>query len=973
MTELYINNTLVDLFDDMPMSFTYSIADIREPDKRNTSYSKTITIPGSKNNNILFSGIFNVNLALNSTGTTNFSPHFNPNLKASARVAINTAIVFSGIVQLLKINITDNYEITYDIALFGNLANIFKEIGDRELDDLDLSAYNHTYNQTNIVASWSATVGTGYVYPMIDYGFNDLTNWKLVHFFPAIYLKTILDKIFSDAGFTYTCSLFNSDSFKRKIIPMNTNGFKLSDSQITNRQFSASRTSDYSTNLSKTSTSFTIPYSNEISDPGNNYDPITLYAFTAPANGTWDFFFEIITQTTLTPASTACFNGGTNAQYFIYKTDTSGNSATIGGSQLHNGFGIGITSIIQCGVTTSGLSSGVYSNNGNIQVSLLAGEKIFIKVQAALYYSILLNFPFHNGTTGAAINGTVSLTIKSGSKFYNKVVNSGVQEGDTVSVNSALPQKIKQRDVLISIIRAYNLYIQDDPDVSNNLIITPRNDFYTSGTVDWTGKRDISQAREIEPMGALEALRYTYTYDYDDDYYNSKYKNTYNRTYGDRIIDVTNDFIKDTKETKLIFASTPSVGQKWNNRVIPTIVSVDQNGNKTSRSSKLRLLHYGGLKPCLPSWNFITAGNTTSYSTYPYSGHLDDPYNSTEDLNFGVPSEIYWTSGTIYYTNNNLHNKYHKQFIEEITDKDSKIVTAYYHLTTSDINTLDFRKFILDDNQYYILNKIEEYNPTIDQLTKVELLKVKSYPTFAPTSGTVLGGFDVAIAGEILPLLNNPFTGGINKSNAYSGPQIISGEGNYIDPTAKGVLINGSSYNYIGANTTNISLSNSSGCTVLGGLSNVTFINTSGTTAYEDGAVYLKGNRLDKAPIWRSFPFYYTDFNSVASSTSSKLLFPLLPGQAIEKIVVRGVTPFDGSATEEFYVDIGVIGDQTRYLVNTINLGDSNAGNFLQKQDTFYLESFNNSYDVYMFVKSNTILTDMTAGEGVIHIQITSM
>ena len=45
MTEIVINNTSLDVYKDIPISLNYSIADIRNPDKRNTSFSKTITLP----------------------------------------------------------------------------------------------------------------------------------------------------------------------------------------------------------------------------------------------------------------------------------------------------------------------------------------------------------------------------------------------------------------------------------------------------------------------------------------------------------------------------------------------------------------------------------------------------------------------------------------------------------------------------------------------------------------------------------------------------------------------------------------------------------------------------------------------------------------------------------------------------------------------------------------------------------------
>ena len=61
----------IDLLDNIPYSLNYAIADIREPDKRNSSYSKTIKIPGSKANNIIFAHIFEINIQSN----------FNANLK----------------------------------------------------------------------------------------------------------------------------------------------------------------------------------------------------------------------------------------------------------------------------------------------------------------------------------------------------------------------------------------------------------------------------------------------------------------------------------------------------------------------------------------------------------------------------------------------------------------------------------------------------------------------------------------------------------------------------------------------------------------------------------------------------------------------------------------------------------------------------------------------------------------------------
>jgi hypothetical protein len=62
MVEVIVNSTILDLSDDIPLALNLSIADIREPEKRQQSFSKTITVPASDTNNKLFTHAFNVSL-----------------------------------------------------------------------------------------------------------------------------------------------------------------------------------------------------------------------------------------------------------------------------------------------------------------------------------------------------------------------------------------------------------------------------------------------------------------------------------------------------------------------------------------------------------------------------------------------------------------------------------------------------------------------------------------------------------------------------------------------------------------------------------------------------------------------------------------------------------------------------------------------------------------------------------------------
>ena len=90
---IYASSGTIDLYDDIPISLNYSIADIKEPNKRNADYSKTITVPGTNNNNKLLSHIYEIGI----------DRLFNPNHRVEARILVNNIQVMKGFLRLAKI------------------------------------------------------------------------------------------------------------------------------------------------------------------------------------------------------------------------------------------------------------------------------------------------------------------------------------------------------------------------------------------------------------------------------------------------------------------------------------------------------------------------------------------------------------------------------------------------------------------------------------------------------------------------------------------------------------------------------------------------------------------------------------------------------------------------------------------------------------------------------------------------------
>ena len=158
----------MDLFEDETISVTSKIQDIRDISKVFTDFSQSFTLPASKKNNKIFKHFYNYYI---SEGA------FDARKKVEAVLEINYIPFRRGKVFLNGVKMKNNKPYAYNITFFGNTVSLTDLFGDDEISQLDLSAYDHDYGesevQTGLTTGYS-TNGTpstsgNIIYPLITH------------------------------------------------------------------------------------------------------------------------------------------------------------------------------------------------------------------------------------------------------------------------------------------------------------------------------------------------------------------------------------------------------------------------------------------------------------------------------------------------------------------------------------------------------------------------------------------------------------------------------------------------------------------------------------------------------------------------------------------------------------------------------------------------------------------------------------
>jgi hypothetical protein len=304
---------------------------------------------------------------------------------------------------------------------------------------------------------------------------------------------------------------------------------------------------------------------------------------------------------------------------------------------------------------------------------------------------------------------------------FTNIIQNDIVYNSIINMNSAIPKKIKQTDFISAIVKMFNLYIRENPANTKELIIKTRDKFYQDGLqLDWSNKID-QQSIDVELLSNTQTKQKKFTYKDDSkDLALSAYTKQTNEIFGqvDYIFD--NDFIKGESKIEPIFSPTIQYPQYKKN--VPYIPARSPKNN-------IRILSVGDYYNTGETYwhkrlveNDIPVYTIPAYS-YRHVGHLyPNSYNPIEDINYGVCDFYAHSYSTI--TNNNLYNRFYRTQYDIF--ENGYMMSAEFNLTYTDVMNLTLAERIYCNGAWWNINKIIDYDPAKNLLTKVELLSADS-------------------------------------------------------------------------------------------------------------------------------------------------------------------------------------------------------------------------------------------------------
>lgn len=700
----------LDLSQGIPIPLNLSIADFREPEKRQRNFSKEIELPGTIANQKFFASAFSLTkiggaFDFNSSAKVNCSYYKN-----------GISILRNAVLKLNSITILDG-NMTFKVGIFSDFVDSFLLLSTLSVGDLDWSAYTHTLTNANIINSWTTPIGQGYYYPLIERNQRlGVNKWKNTDMVPVVHLVDVFRKCMDFVGQRYSSTFLSTSTRAKSILfgygggnyvdaaisPIEQNNRKVllnngtmnfTQQEIIEQQFDGfgnpipvtnqtTQFDGFSLSLPLITTGSPIVTFNEVQDIYNQFTPNT---FTAQRSGA----YKLSLIGSIRQRFTGSFTYASGGSCIIY--------------YLKNGTPFPLVNLTQTSADQTfalNIAANLDLNQGD-EVTFLFGEASIIST---------------NGTVGTNVSRILTTPVLLQMDLIS--LDTTLIEGSIVEIGRFLPN-MKCSDFLISFIRLFKLMISD-PDIYGNVVIEPEVGFYQGTNIftDITEEVDHTREIEIRPSANEYAKTLIYTFKTGTETDAKTYLEKWGRAYGDLSFDQSSFFAKGEQKIELGFGTIVPY-QVSPGIIIPRFVDIDNQGNRKATAGVPRIMYRNGLKNGV--WQLIGSA-TDTLSKYPSVHHFDNWENPTYDLNFELVQEVFYATNVV--TTVNTYSEYYAPVVNEIISKEGKYVQLYRKMNNLQVQKLDWSKLLMWNGALFKFNKIIDFDSEITEVTKIEIIKV---------------------------------------------------------------------------------------------------------------------------------------------------------------------------------------------------------------------------------------------------------
>jgi len=653
---IFIGNDELEVFQDEDIVINMSVQNIRDISKVFTDFTQSFSVPASSRNNRIFSHYYRTDIQF----------QYDWRLRAEGRIEINGLIFRYGTIELEKTLLRGNTPYSYNITFYGAVCNLTDLFGEDYLYDLDLSAYNHPYDQVSVHTGLTGTgLGDGVIYPLITpkdvwfyygnstnsdpnniYWHNQNQNHGVQYYDlkPAIKINAIVNAISAKYGVNLNITDINDYESLYMWCHRNA-GYMYKDIPNGMPWTKLLAPDNYA--------SVTIDYW--------NYVDSTFEPQGATGSGqVWQFVVDL---------AMGAYTSNYNVGLFV--------DEVLIAQQTHN-------------------ANGQWTFND-----------IFVTNGSLVYFAIQ---PSTNESISIDVREVIVSQMFAPQDVYANAYNSTPPQNisGTVDISSLMPQQ-KVADFLASLVKMFNLVII--PISNTNFTIQPLNDWYAGGT-----DTDLSQYFDIREVSVERPELYkqiTFQYNETGAITGEQYRLTNDVGYGD----LKTTFVFDTSEELSI---EPQFDQMLFGIMQDQHTGLNTNilaGYSITRELETYIgqpfiffaneTYFIGDNPIsfIDASLDITGHNAVEVDTIWYANSSSKPTNgaTTYSTNFGADIDPY----ILQSVNNSLYNVYWNDYISDLYDPTRRLVVVKAIMPLGKILNFDLANKLIWNGQKWIVNSVQ--------------------------------------------------------------------------------------------------------------------------------------------------------------------------------------------------------------------------------------------------------------------------